>query len=90
MTAVERIIERFGGLSALARALGHRHPTTVQGWKQRGIIPARQQQQVLAAAQREGIALNPADLFDDPADDPADEPATADLDEEVDAEEAVA
>lgn len=36
---VEALVRRFGGLSAMARALGHAHPTTVQGWRDRGAIP---------------------------------------------------
>ena len=71
MTQAERIIERFGGLSALARAMGHKHVTTVQGWKERGYIPARQQDDVLEAAQREKIDLTPADFFQQPDGDPA-------------------
>jgi D-beta-D-heptose 7-phosphate kinase/D-beta-D-heptose 1-phosphate adenosyltransferase len=64
MTPAQRIIARFGGVTALARALGQRNPTTVQGWKQRGLIPARRQQQVLDAAQALGISLTPRDFFD--------------------------
>ncbi len=65
MRPAERIIEKFGGISAMAQALGHRHPTTVQGWKERGYIPARQQNEVLRAARDLGIDLAPADFFDD-------------------------
>jgi len=36
---VDALVRCFGGLTAMARALGHTHPTTVQGWKQRGAIP---------------------------------------------------
>ena len=61
---VDRIISRFGGLAPMARALGHRHPTTVQGWKARGVIPARQQSQVLEAARRSGVPLGPSDFFE--------------------------
>jgi argininosuccinate lyase len=63
MNTAERIIERFGGISALARALGHRHPTTVQGWKQRGVIPARRQADVLAAAKAQNLSLSAEDFF---------------------------
>ena len=71
MTQAERIIEKFGGLSALARALGHKHVTTVQGWNERGYIPARQQADVLKAAERENIDLTPADFFESPDGDSA-------------------
>jgi len=63
MTQAERIISKFGGLSKLADALGHKHPTTVQGWRGRGFVPTRQIQAVLAAAKRRGISLTLADLF---------------------------
>ena len=66
MTQAERIIERFGGITRLAKALGHRHPTTVQGWKNSGYIPARRQQAVLDAAAHEGVPLAPTDFFDEP------------------------
>lgn len=36
---VDALVRRFGGLTAMARALGHAHPTTVQGWRERGAIP---------------------------------------------------
>lgn len=64
MRPVDRVIERFGGISALANALGHKHPTTVSQWKVRGVIPARQQDAVLRAAVEKGIPLTPADFFD--------------------------
>lgn len=45
----------------MARALGHKYPTTVQGWKSRKQIPADQQQNVLDAAGK--IKIGPADFF---------------------------
>ncbi len=36
---IRRLVQSFGGTSAMARALGHAHPSTVQGWKERGAIP---------------------------------------------------
>lgn len=63
MTPAENIIARFGGLTALAKRLGHRNPTTVQGWKDRGVIPARRQLELLEIAKRDGIALAPEDFF---------------------------
>ena len=59
----ERIIDKFGGISALARALGHKHPTTVQGWKDRKFIPARHQTEVLKRARELGIDLVADDFF---------------------------
>lgn len=63
-TYVDRIIDRFGGLSATARALGHQNPTTVQGWKERGVIPARQQAKVIEAGRNLQRPITPADFFD--------------------------
>lgn len=62
--AVDAIIEKFGGLTPLSRALGHKHVSTVQGWKDRGVIPARRQPEVLAAAERLGIAMSYRDFFE--------------------------
>lgn len=61
-TAAQRIIEQLGGISRLARALGHRNPTTVQGWKARGTIPVRRIPEVMEAARRLGMELS-ADAF---------------------------
>lgn len=57
------IIDRFGGIVPAAKALGHKYPTTVQGWYERGWIPARQQKRVLDAAEQIGVVLTPADFF---------------------------
>lgn len=62
MTPAERIIEKFGGIHPMARKLSI-PPSTVQGWKERGIIPAKRQPVVLNAAQESGINLTPADFF---------------------------
>ena len=75
MSISENIIKKFGGLSALAKALGHSHPTTVQGWRDRGGIPARRQPDVLAKARELGIDLSPADFF--PAEPASAEPGKA-------------
>lgn len=68
-TYVETVIRKFGGLSPLARALGHRNVTTVQGWRVRGSIPAAQQARVLSVARGLGIQLSPSDFFDLPSSD---------------------
>jgi len=36
---VECLVRAFGGISAMARALGHAHASTVQGWLARQSIP---------------------------------------------------
>ena len=68
---VRRIIGLFGGIRPMARqmsqALGRRVPaTTIQGWSDRGAIPSRRQNEVMAAARICGIALGFADFFDGP------------------------
>ncbi|MBB4212824.1 hypothetical protein EV659_1208 [Rhodothalassium salexigens DSM 2132] len=63
MTQAEKIIEAFGGISPMARRLGHRHASTVQGWKERGFIPVRRHVEVLTAAREHGIPLQPEDFF---------------------------
>lgn len=62
MTQADRIIGKFEGVRALATALGHKHPTTVQGWKDRGVIPSRQHQAIWDAAQRTGVELELRDF----------------------------
>lgn len=67
--AIENIFKAFGGVRPLARALSAAAgrpvaPTTVQGWRSRGRIPAARQADVLAAARAAGIDLGPADFFD--------------------------
>jgi DNA-binding transcriptional regulator YdaS (Cro superfamily) len=39
MSAVDRVIERLGGVAATARAFGVKHPTVI-GWRERGVLPA--------------------------------------------------
>ncbi len=58
MENAQRIIDRFGGLTKTARALGHRHVTTVQGWKNKGSIPSWRMFEIEAAADRLGIDLD--------------------------------
>ncbi|MEZ5837734.1 MAG: crotonyl-CoA carboxylase/reductase [Geminicoccaceae bacterium] len=59
---VEQIIQKFGSQQRLAELLGI-WQTAVSGWVRRGAIPARRQQEVLEAARREGIDLQPEDFF---------------------------
>ena len=57
MENVDLIINRFGGLSAMAKALDHKHPTTVQGWKKSGRIPSWRVHEVEEAAKAKNIEL---------------------------------
>lgn len=63
MTQADKIIQKFGGLTATSKALGHQNPTTVQGWKERGFIPMRQLPRLIEAAKRKEIALSLADFL---------------------------
>jgi len=60
---VENIISKFGGLTRLARALDMKHPTTVQGWKDRGTIPTRHIPRIITAARHNNIKLSLPDFF---------------------------
>lgn len=60
-TAVERIIERFGGIRPMAHKLDM-PVTTVQGWKKRGAIPLSRHADLRAAAAKFSLALDDADL----------------------------
>lgn len=62
-TQAEHIIAKFGGTTALSRALGHPYPTKVQGWKTRGRIPSQHHSPILAKAGEIGIELSPTDFF---------------------------
>lgn len=57
MKNVNKIIELFGGLTAMSRALGHKHPTTVQGWKESNRIPSWREHEINAAAKKLKIKL---------------------------------
>lgn len=59
----QHIIHKLGGINAAARLLGHANPTTVQGWKERGFIPAHRQAEVLAAAHGAGLDLKAEDFI---------------------------
>ncbi|MCW2235757.1 COG4223 family protein [Azospirillum canadense] len=59
--AVERIIERFGGIRPMAHKLDI-PVTTVQGWKKRGAIPLNRHADLRAAAAKHRITLDEADL----------------------------
>jgi len=65
----QQVVDAFGGLSATARALGHRHVSTVHGWLKAGRIPGWRYHEIRQAAERDGVEL-PAALTS-----PATEPA---------------
>lgn len=57
----QRVITSFGGIRPMAGKLGVA-VSTVQGWRERGVIPARHHARVLEAARAEGLDIAAADL----------------------------
>jgi len=53
----EQIIERFGGIRPMASKINVA-VTTIQGWKKRGVIPARRRDEILSAADKHDIDLS--------------------------------
>ena len=58
-----RVIGRFGGIRPMAAKLGVA-VSTIQGWKQRGRIPAERREALLAVARRLGVPLAPDDFLE--------------------------
>lgn len=65
MNAAKKIIEKFGGQSALAALIGKRQ-STVQHWAKVGMIPAKWQPELLRIAQKNGIDLYFGDFIGQP------------------------
>lgn len=65
MTQADHIIALFGGITSLSRILGHKHPTTVQGWKDRGLVPAKHHQTLIDVGRDNDVSITPADFFVD-------------------------
>jgi hypothetical protein len=61
MNAAQRIVEKFGGQSALSQLLG-KGQSTVQYWCKSGAIPSKWQTRLLALATEQGIGLHAADF----------------------------
>lgn len=57
------IIEYLGGTTAVANGLGHRWPTTVQGWKKRGRADTDRINQLVTLAAKFNKPLTHADFF---------------------------
>lgn len=69
MFPAAEILDRFGGISVVAGALGVSHSTVLR-WTYPvdkggtgGTIPSKRQHQLLRLAQERGTRLNPADFF---------------------------
>jgi hypothetical protein len=56
-----RVIGAFGGIRPMANKLGV-PVSTVQGWKERGVIPESRHDEIRAAAKAHDVALDDADL----------------------------
>jgi len=61
----ERVIEKFGSQSQLARLIGKRQ-STVQHWTKTGVIPAKWHGILLALAEKRGITLSADDFVPKP------------------------
>ncbi|GIL40792.1 COG4223 family protein [Roseiterribacter gracilis] len=57
-SATERVIETFGGIRPMAAKLDV-PVTTVQGWKKRNAIPRARHADILVAATKHGLAVDP-------------------------------
>lgn len=66
MNPAQRVIQKFGGQSALASLIG-KGQTTVQHWGKTGRIPAKWQGELLKLAAARGIELAAADFIEDPS-----------------------
>lgn len=60
---IPQIIDTLG-ITALADELGHKWPTTVQGWKSRGVIPLKHIPAVIDASKRLGKPTTKEELVD--------------------------
>ena len=69
MNAAKKIIEKFGGQSALAALIGKRQ-STVQHWAKVGLIPAKWQPELLRLAQENEIDLYFGDFIWQPPAEP--------------------
>ena len=62
-TQASKIIDAFGGVYPMHRALGHANHTTVMGWKQRGVIPQVHHPQIWELVQAGGLDIKPEDFL---------------------------
>lgn len=92
--AAHKVIEAFGGIRPMAQKLGVA-ASTVQGWKERGVIPASRHAKILAVTKEEGFELSEetiaasAQMPEDPTETPAGSKAQEVAPEEAAAREAL-
>lgn len=63
VSTIKDLIDRLGGVSAVARWANMEHASGVSNWEARGVIPAGWHLRLLIRAKREGFTINPA-IFD--------------------------
>lgn len=63
--SAQRVVERFGGQSALARLIG-KGQSTVQHWTKTGTIPAKWQAELLKIAEAQGLEISARDFINSP------------------------
>lgn len=61
-TPVTLVIEQFGGVRKLAKAIG-RDPAAVSRWQKHGTVPSSVQRKVLEAAWERGINVTAHDVI---------------------------
>lgn len=74
MSYAEKIIAKFGGTRPMAE-LFDIPPSTVQSWKDAGVIPAKRHQEILDRGRDLEDPITPNDFFDMPAPGNSDEAA---------------
>jgi hypothetical protein len=62
LTPVDLAVKLFGGVRALARAVG-RDPAAVSRWKKSGCIPSSVQLHLLRVAKSQGLDLTAHDII---------------------------
>jgi hypothetical protein len=65
MSSAQKVIEKFGGQSALGRLIG-KGQSTVAHWSKTGTIPARWQAELLRLGVAQGIDISASDFMDSP------------------------
>lgn len=58
------IIAKFGGVTEMAHALGHKNRTTVKYWEEQGEIPEWRWHQVLQAAKSKRLGIKASDFHE--------------------------
>lgn len=68
---VDEVIAAFGGLTPMAKALGHKHITTIDSWRKAKRIPHWRRHEIAEGAAKANVRL-PASFYDEPAANAAD------------------